>query len=153
MKLVITLLLFGIFSCSSSKEIPQDLSENIETVFYQKWVAGVKGGGSGINFHVVLKKPLVEEYKLEKVHFDSYEESFQKLSETEYIARIINHQNDLILDANPEKEYGNKAQEVKLKPGVAILYFKIKGKEIIKSFQNVKERPMIAFPSRNKEKN
>ena len=147
MKLIVTLSLLGIFSCSSLKEVPQDLSENIETVFYQKWVAGIQGGGSGINFHVVFNKPLSDEYELKKVQFDTYEENFEKLSETEYIARIKTHQNDLILDENSQKEYANKAPEVKLKFGEANLYFKIKGKETIKNFQNVKEKPMLAYPS------
>ena len=147
MKLAITLFLLGIFSCSSLKEVPQDLSENIETVFYQKWVAGIQGGGSGINFHVIFKEPLDEEYTLDSVIFQTKNGIFEKISETEYLAKIDTHQNDLILDENPQKEYGNKAPEVKLKFGEANLYFKIKGKETIKNFQNVKEKPMLAYPS------
>lgn len=153
MKILLALITFTIVSCSSSKEVSPNLSENIESIYYQKWIAGVKGGGSGINFHVNLNLPLEGNIKLEKVQFDTYEGVFEKISETEYVANINTHQNDLILDENPKKEYGNEAPKVSLKSNEANLIFSINGKEVIKNIQNVKEKPMIAYPSMNKSKN
>lgn len=153
MKTVTALLLIVFCSCSSSKEVSSSLSENIESVYYQKWVAGIQNGSSGINFYIVFKKPLNNEYKLEKVNFLSNEATFEKISETEYVAKIMTYQNDLILDKDPQKEYGNKAPEVKLKPDEANLYFNIKGKEHIQNIENVKEKPMIAYPSIKTTKN
>ena len=45
-------------------------------------------------------KPLYDDIELEKVSFQSYEGAFEKISETEYVAKINTHQNDLILDEN-----------------------------------------------------
>ncbi len=153
MKILLALITITIVSCSSSKEVSPNLSDNIESVYYQKWIAGVQGGGSGINFHVNLNSPLEENVKLEKVQFDTYEVAFEKISETEYIAKINTHQNDLILDENPKKEYGNEAPKVNLKPNEANLIFSINGKEVIHNLQNVKEKPMISYPTMNKQKN
>ena len=156
MKILLTLITFTIVSCSSSKEVSANLSENIESIYYQKWIAGVQGGGSGINFHVNLNLPLEENIKLEKVQFDTYEGVFEKNSETEYVAIINTHQNDLILDENPKKEYGNEAPtEDVLKPDEALLYFRIKskGKYLVGLAKNVKEKPMIAYPSMERPKN
>ena len=153
MKILLTLITFTIVSCSSSKEVSPNLSENIESIYYQKWIAGVQGGGSGINFHVNLNLPLEENIKLEKVQFDVYEVAFEKISETEYVAKINTHQNDLILDENPQKEYGNEAPKVSLKSNEANLIFSINGKEVIKNIQKVKEKPMIAYPSMERPKN
>lgn len=153
MKILVALILFSLVSCSSSKEVSANLSENIESIYYQKWIAGVQGGGSGINFHVNLNLPLEENIKLEKVQFDVYEVVFEKISETEYVAKINTHQNDLILDENPKKEYGNEAPKVSLKSNEANLIFSINGKEVNKNIQNVKEKPMIAYPSMERPKN
>ena len=156
MKILVLLSLFGFFSCSSSKEIPEEISENIENIYFQRWVAGIQGGGSGINFHIVFKKPLDDNFELEKVSFQTYEGVFEKISETEYVAKFNTQQNDLTLDVNPEKEYGNKAPvENILEPNEALLYFLIKsrGKYLVRSAKNVKEKSMIAYPSMNKQKN
>ena len=153
MKILVAFILFTIVSCSSSKEVSPNLSENIESIYYQKWIAGVQGGGSGINFHVNLNLPLEENIKLEKVQFDVYEVAFEKISKTEYVAIINTHQNDLILDENPQKEYGNQAPKVSLKSNEANLIFSINGKEVIKNIQKVKEKPMIAYPSMERPKN
>ncbi|WP_338376080.1 hypothetical protein [uncultured Flavobacterium sp.] len=153
MKILVVLILFSLVSCSSSKEISPNLTDNIESVYYQKWIAGVQGGGSGINFHVNLNLPLKDNVKLEKVQFDTYEVAFEKISETEYVAKINSHQNDLILDENPKKEYGNQAPKVSLKSNEANLIFSINGKEVIKNIQKVKEKPMIAYPSMERPKN
>lgn len=153
MKILLALITFTIVSCSSSKEVSANLSENIESIYYQKWIAGVQGGGSGINFHVNLNLPLEENIKLEKVQFDVYEVAFEKISETEYVAKMNTHQNDLILDENPQKEYGNEAPKVSLKSNEANLIFSINGKEVIKNIQKVKEKPMIAYPSMERPKN
>lgn len=156
MKLIIGLMLFGIISCSSSKtQDIQKVTDSMESVFFQRWTAGIRGGGSGINFQVNLKAPLEKDETLEKVQFESYEASFEKKSETTYVAFIKtpSNQNDLILDENPEKEYGNKAPIVNLKPKEANLFFKINGKEVIKNLQNVKEKEMLAYPSMERPKN
>jgi hypothetical protein len=150
MKVVIAFIIFAIISCSSSKEVEiQKVTETIDSVYFQRWVAGIQGGGSGTNFHVNLKTPLEKDVVLDKVQFESYEASFVKISETSYIAyiRTNSNQNDLILDENPEKEYGNKASVENLKPNEANLFFTKNGKEFVKNLQNVKEKPMIAYPS------
>ena len=153
MKILAAFIILAIASCSSRKEVSESLLENLENVYYQKWVAGVQGGGSEIHFHVIFKEPLNKEQLLEKVQFETYEAIFEKISETKYLAKINTDQNDLNLDEDPVKEYGNKAPEESLKINEANLYFRIKGKEVIKNLQNVKEKPMIAFPSMNKQKN
>lgn len=157
MKILTALIVFAIASCSSSKVVKENIDfYEIDNAYYQKWVAGVQGGGSGINLHIIFKKPLNDDFELEKVSFQSYEGAFEKISETEYVAKINTHQNDLILDKNPIKEYGNKAstQDV-LKTDEALLYFiiKSKGKSLVGLAKNVKEKPMIAYPIMNKPKN
>lgn len=156
MKLIIAFIFIGCISCSNSKDLElQKVSDTIESVYFQRWTAGIQGGGSGINFHVNLKTSLEKDLTIEKVQFESYEATFVKTTDTSYVAyiRTKSNQNDMVLDSNPEKEYGNKAPEIKLKPNEANLFFSNNGKEIIKNLQNVKEKAMIPYPSMNKQKN
>ena len=44
-----------LISCNSTEKI---VLENKLSTSYETWVAGVRGGGSGINFYVDLKTPL-----------------------------------------------------------------------------------------------
>ena len=154
MRLVVVLFLLGLASCSTTKgkKEASDLLE-IEEVYYQKWVSGVQEAGSGINFYLILKKPLSSELVLEKLRFEAVEVPFIKEKETVYVAKIINPKNDLILDENPQKEYGNQIPIKSLKPNEAYLLFKMNSKVYTKYLQNVKEKPMIAYPSMNKPKN
>ncbi|MFD2908734.1 hypothetical protein ACFSX9_08280 [Flavobacterium ardleyense] len=140
----------SLISCNSTQIIAQ---ENIQSVSYQKWVAGLEDGGSGVNFYVNLIQPLHKDIALISVHFHGQEALFEKTSETEYVAKIHSGQKDLIMDENPENEYGNQSAVINLKSNEAILTFHKNGETFTKKVENVKEKPIIAFPSRNKEKN
>lgn len=154
MRYLALLILLSIFSCSFLKEgKTAGLQYEIDSVYYQKWIAGIQGGGSGIHFHVNFKKPLEGEVILEKVQFITYEAFFVKSSDTSYVAFIKTNlnQKDFILDENPEKEYGNEAPKSNsLKPDEALLYFYIpsRNKYVVRLAENVKEKPMLAYPSR-----
>lgn len=163
-KIILVLFSLAITSCKcqeqtkntpNGKENKMVQEENIlfEEVYYQKWVAGIKGGGSGINFYVVLKAPLEKGIVLEKVQFESYEGLFIKQSDTVYVANIKTNLNDLVLDEDPKNEYGNKPPATKLKSKEANLYYLVKGKEVIHNFKNVKEKEMLAYPSMKPQNN
>ena len=57
----------NLISCNSSKTIVQETNLSAS---YESWVAGVRGGGSGINFYVNLKTTLSEEIELKKVFLE-----------------------------------------------------------------------------------
>lgn len=158
-KIYIFFFSLSTLSCNCTKEVSNNETEIksnkasqqddllLEEVYFQKWVAGIKGGGSGINFYVLLKEPLQKGRVLEKVQFESYEGLFIKKSETLYVANIKTNINDLVMDEDPKKEYGNKAPSTKLNPNEANLFYNVNGKALIKNVENVKEKEMLAYPS------
>ena len=154
MRIIGILLFFIMYSCASLKSNAQELNlVNIKEAYYQKWVAGIEGGGSGTNFFVTFEKPLDNDIELISVQFNSQEILFEKTSKTEYVAKIQSVQKDLIMDENPVKEYGNQNTIINLKPNQAVLNFQKNGEIYTKKLENVKEKTIVAFPSRNKEKN
>ncbi|KIX21211.1 hypothetical protein SY27_10670 [Flavobacterium sp. 316] len=158
MRILINLFLISFLSCSSGKETTQDNdSIKIQEIYYQKWVAGIQGGGSGINVHLTLEEGLNEEITLDKLQIKDVETTtIQKTDDLHYVASLKTKLNQLTLDENPINEYGNEVpqeKEIRLKEGQVKLFFTIGTKQFYKIIENVKEKPMIAYPSMNKSKN
>ena len=151
-------------SCSSKKEISTVLPEAIEEVYFQKWIGGQELSGSGTNLHLKFEKPLGQDIYLKKVYFQNEEADFDKENETTYVAHFYNKSfnQDLILDGDTNKEYGNKPPQNKrettdfpydLKPTEAVLEFNINDKVKHVKITNIKEKELIAYPSMDREKN
>jgi len=154
-KIITLFFSLSFLSCGTCKETIQStekiqLQEEIQEVYFQGWVAGVRGGGAGIGFYVNFKNSLKDNITLEIVHFKTYEAKFTKVNETNYIANINTGQNqrDEILvetDENIKKEI--KVSNINLKGNQAILFFRKDGKLYSKTIEDVKEKEMIAYPS------
>lgn len=73
--------------------LADDFSGEIADVYFQSWVSGVRGGGSGIDFYIVLTKPLPEGVELSQVYFRDKKSPITMIDKTHYIARFINRGN------------------------------------------------------------
>jgi hypothetical protein len=154
-KIITLFFSLSFFSCGSTNEVIQSvekaqLQEEIQEVYFQGWIAGVRGGGAGIGFYVNFKKPLEDEVTLEKVHFRTYEAMFNKVNDTNYIANITTGQNqrdEILVETDEKVKKEVKASNINLKGNQAILFFKKDGKLYSKTIENVKEKEMIAYPS------
>lgn len=157
-KLCILLFTFFSFSCNCEKKTIKQTNKEmisqdypISEIYYQSWVAGVRGGGSGINIHITFKDKLPSDVQLKKVqllHYTSY--TIDTTENSEYIGRIKKETNEMVLEENPIDEYGNEApikQEKSLKEGQVLLTFEKDGKEFTKLIENVKQVEMLAYPS------
>ncbi len=139
--------IFGLFaiaflnlvSCSSNKA-PQETKQYIEKVTYQNWVGGVKGAGGGTILNITLLKKLPKNIEIIKIQFQDREAVVTKLNDLSYQASI--------------KTFDNESETVQtdtiitnLKPNQAKIFFKISGKEAVVIVNDVKELPMLAYPS------
>ncbi len=142
-RLLLLVFSITIISCSSQKKVIQS---NIETS-YETWVAGVRGGGSGINFYVDLKTPLSKEIELKKVIFRGYETTFEKIDALHFIARIKTEGNQQKLDGDDSQIYTSPKNASTLAENEAILLFSEKAKEFSVKMKQVTEKPMLEYPS------
>lgn len=139
--------IFGLFaiaflnlvSCSSNKA-PQETKQYIEKVTYQNWVGGIKGAGGGTIINIKLLKSIPENTQLIKIQFQNREGNITKFNDVSYQASI--------------KTFDNESETVQtdtiitnLKPNQAKIFFKISGKEAVVIVDDVKELPMLAYPS------
>lgn len=133
-----------LISCNSTETIAQ---ENNLSASYETWVAGVRGGGSGVNFYVNLKTELSEEIELKKVIFRGYEVPFEKQDALHFIARIKTEGNQQKSDGDESQIYTSPKNALTLAENEAILIFLKNGKEIRQTIKEVKEKPMLQYPS------
>lgn len=145
MKNIVPLLFLILMARCSSQE--QAIQDNNMKTSYQTWVAGVRGGGSGINFYVDLKTPLSKEIELKKVIFRGYETTFEKIDALHFIARIKTEGNQQKFDGDDSQIYTSPKNALTLGQNEAILLFSEKGKEINVKIKQVTEKPMLEYPS------
>ncbi len=164
LKFIFVLIVVITSSCVSNKAISTELPQVIEEVYFQKWIGGQELSGSGTNLHLKFEKPLPQDCYLQKVFFQNQEVDFDKENETTYVAHLYSKpvNQDMILDGNSDKEYGNKPPEDKrensvfpydLKPTEAVLEFHINNKAIRIKISNIKEKEGIAYPAMERPKN
>ena len=89
MKKLAFILLFTTFvvSCHSQKEASKAMTAAIGETYFQNWVAGVQGGGSGTNFFIQCKKAAPKEMVLKALYFRGKKAPITKHSENLYTAR------------------------------------------------------------------
>lgn len=126
-------------SCSSEK-VTQEAKQYIEKVTYQNWVGGVKGAGGGTILNITLLKNLPSNMELVKIQFQERESIVFKVDDLSYQASIKTFDNVLETVPTPKIKTG-------LKPNQAKVFFKIDGKENFVIIDDVKELPMLAYPT------
>lgn len=159
LKLSLLLLSLFSFSCNCQKQnehliqaekIDQQVFP-ISEIYYQSWVAGVRGGGSGIDVHITFKDKLPSGVKLVKVQLLNYtSHAIDRIEDSKYIARIKTETNQMNFEESSKDENGNKLpviNENSLKEGEVLLTFEKNGKIVTQLIQNVKQVEMLAYPS------
>lgn len=145
MKYLVTILVGLIFiSCGSTNIIAQD---NIQSASYQGWVAGVRGGGSGINFYMELTSELPSNIELKRLIFRGYEVPFEKQDNLHFQAMIKTPGNQQKYEEDNAPNVTSPKNDIKLKDNQAILIFSKNGKEYQQKINNVIEKPALEYPS------
>jgi hypothetical protein len=142
------------------QELQTEFPQEIKSVYFQKWIGGQKETDSGTDFYIEFKKRLSKEIKLEKIYFRNQESNLEGATENTFVSHFYqkNINQDLILDSDSLKEYGNKAPVIlkpkfDLKPNEALLEYTENKETLFFKIMNAKENPTIAYPSINKPKN
>ena len=159
---VITALILGVvflsmLNCKTPKESAFDLQSTapleISAPYYNSWVAGIEGGGSGINVFLPLKEN--GEIVIDSLHFRGQKvaaETRDKLIIGRFKG-VSNQKKDIIMSANPKDEYNNKLElkkelsPFKLPQNACVISYKINGKRLYYKVSNLKKGESFAYPS------
>ena len=115
--------------CAMKQQLQTEFPQEIKSVFYQK--EKISNHEEEIQIYIEFKKPLASPIKLEKIYFQNQTAVVVQVTSSTFVAHFKeqNKNQDLILDSNPAKEYGNKAPVIEkskfdLKPNEAVLEYK-----------------------------
>ncbi|MDI5948504.1 hypothetical protein QLS91_05100 [Flavobacterium sp. LB2P84] len=133
--------------CAMKQELQTEFPQEIQSAFYQKMKDGTDSGGT--HFYIEFKKPFAANIKLKKIYFHNQESSVEEITKNTFVAHFyqINKKEDLILDIDPAKEYGNKAPVIQkskfdLKRNEAVLEYKKDNKTQFFKITNLIEKPL-----------
>ena len=161
MKLISAFILGFVFlsmvNCKTSKESAIQFQSTapleISAPYYNSWVAGVEGGGSGINVFLPLKEN--GNISIDSLHFRGLKTAVETRDKL-IIARFkqfSNHKKDLIMSSNPEDEYNNKLElkqdtsPFNLPQNACVISYQINGNRFYYKISNLKKGETIAYPS------
>lgn len=150
----ILLILASFSQCSSTKKFQEQAPLDISQVYFQKWIAGVEGGGSGLNIFIHVKETSP---RLDSVYFRGKVINLEiEENGLLYIGRFLtslNQKKDLVMSNEPKAEYGNQAPETlqklpfDLSETECIISYQKGGKISYFKIENIVEKEMIAYPS------
>ncbi|WAC01114.1 hypothetical protein N7U66_13190 [Lacinutrix neustonica] len=155
-----SVLLFFVLSfsqCSSSKKVLENAPVKVGEVYFQSWVGGVKGGGSGINVFIPIDERSQANFVLDSVYFrGKVAKLVTKTDKTLFIGRFTtasNQESDLIMTNKENGEYGNVVPSI-----TGGFPFQLKDNECVVSYQdnsnikyfkveNLSEKARVDYPS------
>jgi hypothetical protein len=160
-KIVVLILIVGSLSfCASKQNNKMDFPQEMTAVYFQKIDAQEGQTKTGISFYIVLDKPLKKEIMLDKIYFQNQVAILEKENDRTFVAHFYEFpmNQDLILDSDLLKEYGNKRPVIAkprfdLQSNEAVLEYRNHNKTMFYTIEAIKERPMIADPADNKPEN
>lgn len=161
MKLISALILCTVFlslyNCKTPKESTLQFQSTapleILGPYYSAWIAGVEGGGSGINVFLPLKEN--GKTVIDSLHYRGQKTAVETRDNliVGRFSNSINQKKDLIMSSSPEDEYNNKAEFItdrspfKLPQNACVISYKMNGKRLYYKISNLKRKETIAYPS------
>jgi hypothetical protein len=142
---IIIVLLTGLIFCASCK-LQQPIFQNnlyVQSITCQKWVSGVRNGGSGYLVNVILSHPLPVDFNLKSIQVFDKEAKLIKLDDLHYQA------NCYITMYSEREAIETPSSTTKLKPFQALLFYSFNGQNQSKVYNIVKELPLNPYPRHN----
>jgi hypothetical protein len=153
--IIILVILVSFSQCSTAQKLQEKPPIGLGETYAQKWVAGVKGGGSGINVFIPVKDTSVT---LDSIYFRGQKEQleFVKREQALYVGRFrtdLNQSKDLILSSDMKEESKNRLPKLKEKlpfefnDDECIITYRKGGKTMYYKISNIKMEEPLNYPS------
>ena len=116
--------------CAMKQELQSEFPQEIKSVCYPKDT--ISNQDEKTHLYIEFIKPLASPIKLEKIYFQNQTAVVVQVTTSTFVAHFKEQDKnqDLILDSNPAKEYGNKA------PIIAKSTFDLKSDEAVLEYKN-----------------
>jgi len=161
--LILPIILMSFSRCSSQKKLQETAPMQLGQAYCQTWIAGVQGGGSGLNIFIPANLIAEDNIVMDSVYFRGKVAKLQTKPQNKslYIGRFetdINKKKDMVMSNDGKAEYGNEMPKIpetipfELKANECVISYTDGGKTKYFKISNVVEKIQQAFPSRPLEK-
>ncbi|MEM7185869.1 MAG: hypothetical protein AAF466_04350 [Bacteroidota bacterium] len=151
----VALVLFGLTGCAGGKDAGYTFEQqppfSLGKVYFQDWVAGVQGGGSGTNVYIHISS-YTDAVEFKDIYFGNKKTKAQ-IAPQDVDLLVGNFTNklrpDVIMDGEPVKEAQNTVPEVtpfQLESNEAILSYLYEDEVKYLLIQNLEKKPLLAYP-------
>lgn len=109
-----SIMVYGLAQCKSGYQLEKESSLEIGDAYYQYWVAGVEGGGSGINLFIPIKS-VPENITLDSIYFRNKKSTIEMVNNNLAVGRFkskTNTKKELIMSNEPFAEYANEVPKI-----------------------------------------
>ncbi|MHA7059290.1 hypothetical protein ACWGOQ_0018835 [Aquimarina sp. M1] len=147
-------LLAAFTQCATSQKIDQTAPVQLTDPYFQNWVAGVKGGGSG--FMIYLPVDATSDVQLETAYFKGKEVKLErKRNEAVYVGRYTDPktiERDMVMSSDPKEEYTNKVPQIEekipfeLKQEECVIAYNKNGTRGYFKIDKLPEKELKAYP-------
>lgn len=155
---LIALVMISFSQCSSAQKLEKETTFSIGSAYFQSWVAGVEGGGSGINIFISIEDLSQNIIELDSVYFRGEASKFETKPNNPYLfigrfSTPFNQKRDLIMSNEPNAEYGNEAPKpiikipFDLKDDECVISYKEGNKTKYFKIENIVEKRPEQYPS------
>jgi len=153
--LIVMLILMASFSqCSTAQKLQKTAPVQFGEVYFQSWVAGVSGGGSGLNLFI----PIIDNsILLDSVYFRGKAAKLEVRSGDLplYIGRFkteFNEPIDIILSSDQDQEHANKLPVIEVEipfdliDDECVVTYKQGDKTLYYKISNIKQQEPLHYP-------
>ncbi|KJD34139.1 hypothetical protein PK35_05280 [Tamlana nanhaiensis] len=106
---ILMLITMSFSQCASINTLEKNPSVTLKQVYYETWVAGVKGGGSGVNLFLPIQSN-TNKSVLDSVYFQGKGTKLELINQQLAVGRFKTEANrpkqDIIMSNEPYAEYG-----------------------------------------------
>ncbi|OED34941.1 hypothetical protein AB832_06655 [Flavobacteriaceae bacterium (ex Bugula neritina AB1)] len=141
--------------CATSQKVDKAAPVSFKSPYFQKWVAGVQGGGSGFNVYLPLSSET--DIELNEIYFRGKKvELLLRSDKPVYVGRYTDPNSvkrDKIMSSDPKEEFKNQVPVIEekipfeLKGNECIIGYTKEGKKGYFKLDTLKEKEILAYPS------
>ena len=153
-KSVIILLFFlsGITTCFSQVVISKYFDTKIQKVYYQNWVAGVRGGGGGTNVSVEFTEKPSKDFVLNQLYFRNRKVKITESTDNVYFSNLVSGVNRRVKDEITDDANNSGKEKIIKTPfpiseNEAILEYTYKNMKRYYKISKIEEKEMLMYPS------
>ena len=151
--ITLSLIMTSFSQCSSAQKLQEKAPTNFGQVYCQTWVAGVRGGGSGINIFIPVTNFSV---KIDSVYFRGKKAKLNIESDNKmvFVGRIKtdlnNEQHDVMVNSEVKEEQKEEAPKetipFELQNNECVVSYIDNGAVKYYKIENVVDKPLTSYP-------